>query len=139
VDTDNGITLSECSASVYGSSIGYEYYQSNGVNGIQFTYVPGDEVTVDVNVQGMYEQRIIDTSSVVGTLSLDFIAKLDSGVVTCFATLDGEQGEFFGCDGRVESDADYNATYINSASFSGVPKKGYFFYPEGASFLTVWL
>ncbi len=139
VDNGSALMVSECSASVYGQGLGYEYYQSNGTSGISFYYIQGDEITIDVNVQGVSEQRIIDTRKVVGTLNLDFIVKLNSGVVTCFATLDGEQGEFFGCDGRVESDLDYNATYINSVSFSGVPKKGYFFYPEGSSFLTVWL
>lgn len=138
---DDGVkkVASACSGNVSGSVSWYKYFISDSVAPVPVVYVPGETLTFNVDIQDIYQQRVVNTASVVGTLNLDFTVRLNSGLVTCFATLDGDDGEYFGCDGRVESDLNYQSTYFNAEGFTGSPKKGSFFYEDGSSYLTVWL
>ncbi|MBE0484424.1 MAG: carboxypeptidase regulatory-like domain-containing protein [Bacterioplanes sp.] len=135
---NNGTQLlaSSCNGNIVGDQSGYTSFYQQSSYAIPFQYVPGETVDVTAWVQDFLKTTTVDTSLVAGVLTIDLIVELNNGTVTCYATLDGEQGEYFGCDGQVYSDlGQYSA--FSATDFSGDPKRGYFFYDPLASFLTV--
>lgn len=138
VDNGSRLLSTSCSGTLYGSLSGTDYFSKDGLDASGFSFIKGEELTISAYIQDSYIQKVVDTSSLAGFLNVEFIVQLNSGLVSCYATLDGEQGEYFGCGGEVSSDLGSN-TYFSAEEFTGNPKRGYFFYPEGSSYLTVWL
>ena len=126
-----------CTGTATGDTGTYEVFSTDPGTLIgQFEYVSGELVTVAANIQGFGATQTVDTSLLAGPLNIQLTASVGLGSISCSATLDGADLEYFPCAGRITDDLAGEYVFTES-DFSGTPLSGTFAYNDMASVLTV--
>ncbi|MEH6447401.1 MAG: PKD domain-containing protein [Oleispira sp.] len=128
-----------CQSLITADSIGNQNIDTAELNNYRasFLYVKGDVLNISATIDsGLNRVKLIDTSSINGTLDVELIFDIKYGSLQCSATLSGADMQYFPCEALV-TDSEESSFPIWTEDFSGTPPKANFTYSNNTQQLTI--
>jgi len=98
-----------------------DYLNSYNTNApIEIPFIENENINLMISLQGNLIVDTIDTTGVTTPIVKEYQAQTNLGELSCYATLDGTQGEYYPCEALVTSESGAN-TIVRAGDYSGSP------------------
>lgn len=138
INTNTGRKSTECFGGVLGSRgyIDRDFTYDSVTGKYTVSYVPGELLDIIISIQGQQVTDSILTPALGQGIAKEYTISATTGTLTCYATLDGESGEYYPCEAVTTLDTGKNFI-VKYGDFSGSPLNAPITYNTQASTITV--